>query len=746
MDLNNHQILYQSIRSDTHSTMQDQFIFIVCDAYRCSEAKIFVINIYHYNIMVVNTGFEVEEGSVHHITINELNILAPRDSIWLQFFIEQQPEHGNITLKTDIRVIIDVQFFDLADVVSGSILYENDGSEFLHDSFQFTATAQYHNEVTGNYETLLESDMVNITILPVNDNSPVIVRPLESYDVVKGGSTNIPGSLLQAHDPDSDMRDEDIVWQLQLGSPYNGYMYLDVDQGRMHSISIWTEGDLRKNRLYYRNDRAPPSGIDILFYTISDGFFTSDGDQRIILNVQEFIFESTATVDLLSTGAVLQIADHTPDPPVMTSSTQVDSTPLSSHAKGETALPRSLAQTQSTAILVGTMVPVVVIIASLVLLTSCATVIILRHHHHEDYPENDHIYYDYPDIQLPPVLPILQNKIECATVADLDSPQIVNRRKTATDDSRCSSSTDIDKSCVHNDSITDVAGKMERDEACTEFEDSIGIPVQENEAYKRCGTPLSGQSDHNAAPSGGHPMEYLNTDQTRFQVSGTPVDSESTVSHLDAVANTKIDATPNCNLPPSCTCVGIETISFSFACDSNQLAPQNETPTSMQYTDDSHDHDLKLQQTILDPNDAYTDSTLDPIQSGKYKDQSLTEQVPYPYDLKLGKETSAESIDSMSESTANEGASIGSYSAAHQCNSYERIWGYEKIHHCDIDLPEHSRSSCITQSATPLSSVEEEGPTESNHSGCSIQSMNGYEQVCGYEVIQHCDLKLEDLQ
>ena len=431
-DLNNHQILYQSMRSDTHSSMQDQFIFIVCNAYRCSEAKIFVINIYHYNIMVVNTGFEVEEGSVHHITINELNILAPRDSIGLRFFIEQQPKHGNITLKTDIRVMINVQFFDLADVVSGSILYENDGSEFLHDSFQFTATAQYHNKVTENYETLLESDMVNITILPVNDNSPVIVRPLESYDVLKGGSTNIPGSLLQAHDPDSDIRDEDIVWQLQLGSPYNGYMYLDVDQGRMHSISTWTEGDLRKNRLYYRNDRAPPSGIDILFYTISDGFFTSDGDQRIILNVQKFIFESTATVNLLSTGAVLQIANHTPDPPVMTSNTQVDSTPLPSHAMGETALPRSLAQTRSAAILVGTMVPVVVIIASLVLLTSCATVIILRHHHHEDYPENDHIY-DYPDIQLPPVLPVLQNKLECATVADLDSPQIVNRQKMIVD-------------------------------------------------------------------------------------------------------------------------------------------------------------------------------------------------------------------------------------------------------------------------------------------------------------------------
>ncbi len=292
-DLNNRRVLYKSQHADTHSTMQDRFTFEVCTAYSCTDSEIFIINVNRNNITVVNTGFEVKEGSEHYITVEELNILAPKDSVGLRFLVEQHPEHGNITLKTGNRVLVRVQFFDLADVISGSILYENNGGEFLHDSFEFTAIAKYLNEVTGNYETLDFSDMVNITILPVNDHPPEIVRPLATYDAVKGGSTKIPGSQLSAHDYDSDMHDDDIVWELQLNSPYNGYMYLDVDRGMEYAISNWTEGDLRKNRLYYRNDRA---NIDIMLYTISDGFHTSE-EKQIFLNLQEIIFESNATAD-----------------------------------------------------------------------------------------------------------------------------------------------------------------------------------------------------------------------------------------------------------------------------------------------------------------------------------------------------------------------------------------------------------------------------------------------------------------
>ena len=290
-DLNNRRVIYQSRHSDTYGTMQDSFTFKVCTTDMCTESARFVINVNRNNITVVNTGFAVKEGSKHYIIVDELNIFAPTNSIGLRFYVIQQPEHGNITLQTEITKLHNVQFFDLADVISHNILYHNDGSEFLHDSFEFTATAKYPNEVTGNYETLQFSDMVNITILPVNDNPPELVHALENYDAVISGSTNIPGSVLSAHDYDSDMRDEDIAFVLLHGSPYNGYMYLDVDRGRAHAVFNWTEGDLRNNRLFYRNEKG--RNDDVILYNITDGshkIFLPP----IILSLQPILFESTA--------------------------------------------------------------------------------------------------------------------------------------------------------------------------------------------------------------------------------------------------------------------------------------------------------------------------------------------------------------------------------------------------------------------------------------------------------------------
>jgi hypothetical protein len=781
-------------------------------------------------------------------TTQEIGIPFPANSNNIRISILKPPMYGNVIISTNKVLGGDLeQCLFLKNTIAEHIFYQNNDGENLHDSFGFTALTEYFSAESQSWEQFQITESVNITINLLNDNPPEFVRRAQEFYAVQGGSTPLTSLLFSASDAD---RDEDIVWQLRESTPFQGYIYLDVDPGRRDlGVTNWTEGDLRAGRLYYRDYSSESSNA--MIYVITDGvhvskerytqivlfpiLFESKAIANISLNItkednitittdylsycasndnslrdKDFIYTlhslpmqgslvlngrilkngSSFNQQDLHNGSLIYVYDYgtnveevdsfqyslsvvnrttdkavsrleisllSVDHTVMTPSTQIDISPLSSRAIGETALPRSLAQTRSTAILVGTMVPVAIaiIVAGLILLTSCIAVIVRRDHRHKDYPENDHIY-DYPDNhqplalrnklpdnQQPPVLPALRNKLQGKNIATVvESPQMVHRRKIATDDSRCSSIADADKSCAHSDSVdksssgtTAVAGEIEHDEACKE--DSKGILLQENEAYKQFGTPLSGQSESNAAPSHDHPMECPNTDQADpFQQVSESIDPD-----LDAIANAEIDAPPNCDrFSLSCTtCVGIETIPLSCACGSNQLAPHNEAPALMQCTDDSRD--LKLQHTI--PNDAHTDSTLDAIQS---EDQSLAEQLPYPYDLESGNEILAESNDSTNESTITEGASIRSCRTAYQCNSYERIWGYERIHHCDISLPEHSRPSCITQSTTPLRSVAEEEPTEPNHSERSIQNTDGYERVWGYEVIQHCDLKLEDLQ
>lgn len=295
-DLRHRRIIYQNKYSDMSRNMQDSFTFQVCTPYECTDSREFIIHVQFVNLTVLNTGFTVREGDTHDITTEELYIFAPAESQNLRFYITP-PRHGNITLRGPGLNIDDVPYFNLEDLKSRHIFYQNDGHENLHDSFEFTATADYLNEASGVYETLGKfTDMVNITIEPVNDNPPEIVLLLEELNAVKDGSTRINSSLLQAHDYDSNMDDVDIEWRLQFANPIYGYLYLDEDRGRSHAITSWKEGDLRSNRLYYRNDGGRSINSDIIAYLITDGFHESSVEYTFI-NLQDIIFKSKATAN-----------------------------------------------------------------------------------------------------------------------------------------------------------------------------------------------------------------------------------------------------------------------------------------------------------------------------------------------------------------------------------------------------------------------------------------------------------------
>lgn len=294
-DLNHARVIYQNKYSDMFRNMQDSFTFQVCTPYKCTDPTKFFIHIRFVNITVLNTGFAVKEGGRFNITTSVLNIFAPPMSKRRRFYVtpERRPKHGNITLIGGMGTpYVDVQFFDLEDLEAHSVYYQNDGDEHLHDSFEFTATADYTNEATGKVEQLTLTGMVNITIIPENDNSPEFVKLPQTLDAVKDGSTRISGELFSAHDFDSDMNDEDIVWELQYGSPIYGYLYLGQDHGRKSAVSKWTEGDLRANRLFYRNDEG--NNNDFISYFVTDGERVSTIEITFIV-LHPILFRSLGT-------------------------------------------------------------------------------------------------------------------------------------------------------------------------------------------------------------------------------------------------------------------------------------------------------------------------------------------------------------------------------------------------------------------------------------------------------------------
>ena len=91
-------------------------------------------------ITTVNTGFAVLEGHGYNITTQELNILSFNTSNRLsaQFHI-RPPNHGDIMVNNEN----DVTSFDLSDLTTGLIYYQNNGDEYLQDNLEFSIVGDY---------------------------------------------------------------------------------------------------------------------------------------------------------------------------------------------------------------------------------------------------------------------------------------------------------------------------------------------------------------------------------------------------------------------------------------------------------------------------------------------------------------------------------------------------------------------------------------------------------------------------
>ena len=428
---------------------------------------------------------------------------------------------------------------------------------------------------------------------------------------------------------DKSLRDKDFLYTLK-SLPMQGSLVLN---GKiLRSGSSFNQQDLRNGSLIYVYDHGINiMEIDSFRYSFSVVNRTTD----------EVTFQ--LEIHILSVDQ-----DHSIN---LTPNAQIDVTPSPTHAITETALSRLLSQTPSSSILIGTMVPAFVITAAgVILLTIGVAVIVLRHHHNQKYPVDDHIY-DYPNNQQPPVLPAPRNKLEAVT----ESPQI-DRQKNEIDGG-CSTA-DVGKTCVLSNNNVDESsstGVVADEVECNEVrrDDSSGISLQENEAYK-----LHRQSPYQSrfdTPSAVHPIEGPDIDQAVL------AQEESLQIQITKTA-TEIDAPQNCNF--SSSCVGIVTTSVSSS--SIHVATQNEALVSV-----CRDKLNNLGDVSEDVRkSAACDSTPLP--------ESCLKCPPCTYDLKPSGEVSAECNDSMKESGTNIETPTQCRDA-HQCNSYEHICGYERI-------------------------------------------------------------------
>lgn len=298
-DLNSNRLRY--MRFSSSSAPSDALLFKVCTEMSiCTRALTLEMIIKLINLTIINPGIEVLEGSNYTFTTQTLSATSPpnyTDVSFYPLYEGKRPLHGELHLiHGDVATEVNPVRFYLGDIERGKLIYCNDGNEFLSDGFNLKVSAQS----TKGKPSLVVTEFVQISIIPVNDNPPEFVnRPVGNIlQVARGGSIQITTSLLSAHDYDSNIDDLDLIYVTLIDSPIYGYLYLDIDHNdKSLSLSNWTERDIRERKLYYKQTKADATRDLLVLELIDDplNIRTDQMSEIFTIDILEVILKDNAT-------------------------------------------------------------------------------------------------------------------------------------------------------------------------------------------------------------------------------------------------------------------------------------------------------------------------------------------------------------------------------------------------------------------------------------------------------------------
>eukprot|EP00118_Oscarella_pearsei_P004303 m.18164 g.18164 ORF g.18164 m.18164 type:complete len:3072 (+) comp27610_c0_seq1:382-9597(+) len=219
--------------------------------------------------------FVLDEGG--DLVIDRAILNAEDDDVPVQtltFIITKQPVNGRILRQTLNGTEERVNKFDLSEITDASvILYNHDDSETTSDSFNIILTDGKH-EVPG---------VVQITINPVDDESPRLKINRGLYVTVLGGSAFIEKRLLTATDIDS--VDSTLTYVLRQ-LPRIGYL-------QVFANGVWRNTTLNQNftqkQIHAKHVRflsnGKEGGRDKIRFDLTDGI-NSHFDLEFIIDVR----------------------------------------------------------------------------------------------------------------------------------------------------------------------------------------------------------------------------------------------------------------------------------------------------------------------------------------------------------------------------------------------------------------------------------------------------------------------------
>uniref|UniRef100_A0AAY4BN87 Laminin G domain-containing protein n=1 Tax=Denticeps clupeoides TaxID=299321 RepID=A0AAY4BN87_9TELE len=298
-------VYYEHTRVDSVGWASlDSWSFSVSAPPALLEDQTFNIDISYENsgpgrntVLLKNTGtFTCGKVKIDKSMLDATNLLtkqpeSQRDSYEVWYQVRSLPEHGFIVVG-ERNLTKEKPNFSQFILNKYGITYQHDNSETASDRFGFDVFLNLKSKPPQrpqeDAEVLQES--FNITILPVNDQPPVLKTKAPSLRVVQGDTVLLGPDSLTVEDLDN--RPEEILYTV-ITQPSNGFLALDGS--RIEPVLTFTQAQINSAQLYFIQDGTPASGV---FY-----FSVSDGHHRPVYKL--FNLEVTPIVIMLANNTLV---------------------------------------------------------------------------------------------------------------------------------------------------------------------------------------------------------------------------------------------------------------------------------------------------------------------------------------------------------------------------------------------------------------------------------------------------------
>ncbi|NXE95907.1 CSPG4 protein, partial [Menura novaehollandiae] len=272
-------IMYEHLHAETTGwSAEDFFTFTVSSPPSALDIQVFHIVI-SYEIarhdrnsrLLANTGAIVQEGG--RVLINKTNLDASNlliklpdiqrsmYEVWYQ--VVSLPYHGMIVVG-ERNITKEKPNFSQYVLNKFGIMYIHDNSESLNDNFTFVVWLNLKSKPATKPQSEVLEEVFNITVFPVNDQSPELKTKKLHLKVLQGDVSMLGTENLKVEDLDN--APAELKYTI-VSNPNNGY--LAMKSNLSVSIKDFTQADVDGGNIWFVQDGSSSSGV--FYFSVTDG-------------------------------------------------------------------------------------------------------------------------------------------------------------------------------------------------------------------------------------------------------------------------------------------------------------------------------------------------------------------------------------------------------------------------------------------------------------------------------------------